>query len=95
MIKMVAQYLYNILVMTSQAFSVILGGHPDRSISQRTGEAFLAHEGKKTFKSYWFLIQMKLIDMLFWNFFFKIEKNHCLNSLKGESTAKELWNWNK
>lgn len=89
------QYFYNLLVMFSQAGSVFLGGHPDKSISQRTGEAYLAHAGKGTFKARWFEIQNFLIDSFFWNWLWKIEENHCVNSLSGEGTAKEIWDWSK
>lgn len=92
---MIAQYLYNLFLMVSQIFSVILGGHPDRSISQRTGEAYLAHTGTETFKDWWFTRQMACIDYLFWNPLWKVEQQHCLNSLCGESLAKELWDWKK
>jgi hypothetical protein len=91
--KLIAQYLYNIFLLTSQTFSVLLGGHPDRSISQRTGEAYLAHKNTGTLKELWFTHQMKLIDALFYNRLYKLEKNHCINSLSGEAGAKEIWDW--
>lgn len=92
---MIFQYVYNILVMISQFLSVLLGGHPDKSISQRTGEAFLAHVGTGTFKEWWFTRQMDAIDFLFDNPLYCLEKYHCLNSLRGEGTAKEIWDWRK
>lgn len=95
MSKFICQYLYNIVLMISQIFSVLLGGHPDRSISQRTGEAYLAHLGKQNFKEWWFTRQMWAIDYLFWNPLWKFEEKHCINSLEGESVAKELWDWRR
>lgn len=89
------QYVYNIFLIISQIISVLLGGHPDTSVSQRTALAFLAHKDKKTLKEKWFTFQMKLINGIFWNILWKVEKNHCLNSIKGEAKAKEVWNWNK
>jgi hypothetical protein len=93
--KIFAQYCYNLLVMLSQLGSVLLGGHPDKSISQRTGEAFIAHRNTFTFRERWFTAQMQAIDLLFWNRFWKLEEWHCINSLRGESKAKELWDWTK
>jgi len=81
--------------MLSQVLSVLLGGHPDKSLSQRTAEAHLAHSGRNTVKSRWFKFQMNLIDLLFWNIFWKIEESHCIKSLDGESIAREIWVWSK
>lgn len=93
--KLIAQYFYNLFLLFSQILSVLLGGHPDRSISQRTGEAYLAHRGSGTFKEKWFTYQMKLIDVLFYNKLYKAEKNHCIKSLNGEAGAKEIWDWKR
>lgn len=92
---MLYRYLYNWLLLFSQAISVALGGHPDISISQRTALAYLAHKNTGTLKEKWFTFQLKTIDLLFWNRLWKIEKNHCINSLEGEPNAKEIWNWRK
>lgn len=92
---MIYQYFYNIFLLFSQATSVLLGGHPDQSISQRTGEAYLAHKNRCTFKEKWFTKQMAVIDSLFNNRLWNIEEQHCLNSLNGEANAKQIWNWAK
>ncbi len=92
---MIKQYFYNLFLLLSQTLSVVLGGHPDRSVSQRTGEAYLSHKGKNNLKEKWFTNQMKLIDYIFYNKLWHLEKNHCLNSLDGEANAKQLWNWAK
>ena len=67
---------------------MILGGHPDESISQRTARAYLI-KGDQSIFGY----------MRLWiDFWFKLlagEDNHCVNSLGGESNAKELWDWSK
>jgi len=94
-ISMIIQYFYNFFLLSSQALSVFLGGHPDRSVSQRTAEAYLAHVYTGTLKEKWFTKQMAAIDYLFWNGLWKTEQNHCLNSLKGEPNAKEIWDWSK
>jgi len=83
----VTQYLYNWAVLLSQALSVLLGGHPDESISQRTGRAYLSNPKG------WFRVQRFAIDMLLKAL--TGEADHCLNSLKGEANAKELWSWGK
>jgi hypothetical protein len=81
----IKQYFYNLAVCISQLLSTTLGGEPDVSISQRTAQAYLFH-GKGT----WWEIQMNLIDFIvFW------EKNHCLNSIKGEKNTRTLWKWDK
>lgn len=92
---MILRYAYNFLVLGSQILSVILGGHPDESISQRTARAYLWHKRYNygSFKGIWFEYQMVAIDLLFYNKIWKIEQTHCLNSLTGESNAKEVWNW--
>ncbi|NQX99767.1 MAG: hypothetical protein HRT70_01290 [Flavobacteriaceae bacterium] len=81
------QYLYNLGVSLSQLWSVILGGHPDQSISQRTAKAYLAKPDG------WFKYQRAFIDWIL--YLLLKEENHCLNSLKGESRAKSLWDWSK
>jgi len=89
------QYFYNLLLLLSQSISTLLGGHPDESISQRTARAYLAHKNRNTFKARWFTLQLTVIDYMFYNKFWKIEKNHCINSLSGEAGAREIWNWSK
>lgn len=69
-----------------QFASTILCGHPDDTISQRLGRAKLA--GKNGFIV---IYSIKLVDWLA-----KVivnEDDHCVNSLKGKSMARELWNW--
>ena len=83
-------YLYNWGVLFSQFISVILGGHPDDSISERTARAYLAHLGTGTFKEKWFTCQRKLIDFIVF-----FEDNHTLKSIEDEANAKEVWNWEK
>jgi hypothetical protein len=84
-LKTLKQWLYNILVITSQFISVILLGHPDESISQRTGRAYLQNP------TGYFALQLKVIDFIV--LVTLGEKNHCLKSLNGEAHAKEIWDW--
>jgi hypothetical protein len=85
---MIKKYLYNWGVLLSQALSVLLGGHPDDSISERTARAYLSRNGQG-----WFATQLKIIDFIV--YVMTKEKNHCLNSLNDEVRAVELWNWDK
>lgn len=81
-----SQYLLNILMAVDQFASTILGGHPDDTISQRLGRAILAGE-----KSMAIIIAVAAVDMLA-----KVlvgERDHCVNSLKGKTDAREIWNW--
>lgn len=93
--KGMLQYSYNLLVLGSQFISTLLGGDPDTSISQRVGKAYLAHSEKYTIKTRLFKLLKNSIDLLFYNCLWKIEKNHCLNSLQGEKNTKVLWDWSK
>jgi len=92
---MIKQYIYNLFLLLSQTISVLLGGHPDKSMSQRTAIAYISHKDTNTLKSKWFKIQLNLIDSLFYNKLWRIEKNHCLNSIDGEGNAREIWDWSK
>lgn len=83
-------YLYNWGVLFSQFISVILGGHPDDSISERTARAYIYHKGSNTFKEKWFYYQLKFIDFIIF-----FEDNHTLNSISDECNAKELWKWDR
>jgi len=85
------QWVWNFGVLFSQFISVCLGGHPDHSVSQRTARAYLHYKGSGRWQETWFTWQMAAID---WPFaVLGVEENHCLNSLNGESGAKEIWNW--
>jgi hypothetical protein len=86
-VSFLKQYLYNIGVYLSQSISVFLGGHPDESISQRTGRAYLSG------RTGYIALQLKVIDFLAW--IILREKNHCVKSLSGEPRAREIWNWDK
>lgn len=81
------QYFYNLGVWLSQTISVWLGGHPDDSISERTGRAYLANPKG------WFRYQRFFIDLFI--YLILREKNHCVNSIDGEPLAKEVWDWEK
>ena len=93
MASILGQYIYNWLVLLSQGLNVLRGGHPDESTSQWTARMFLKYLNTGTFKEDWFTTQLKAIDLLFYNSFWQIEKNHCLASLEGESGAKDLWDY--
>lgn len=84
------QYFVNLVLAGSRFVSAILLGHPDDSISQRTARAWILSSVHST---RWKLLnlQMLLIDKVFE--LLLGEENHCLNSLHGESVAKELWSW--
>lgn len=79
------QYLYNMLMALDQFFSTVLGGHPDDSISQRLGRAYLAGATPTIF------FFKRLVDWL--ALVLVGEKNHCVSSLDGKSNVRELWNW--
>lgn len=81
-----SQYLLNMLMAIDQFASTILGGHPDDTISQRLGRAIIAGEKSVAIK-----ISVSIVDMLA-----KVlvgERDHCINSLKGKTDAREIWNW--
>lgn len=78
------QYLINLLFALDQFFSTILGGHPDDTISQRLGRAYVAgYTRTEPFR-----IALDWIVFVVFG-----EDNHCLRSLSGKSNVKELWNW--
>ena len=72
----------NLIMAVDQFLSTVLGGHPDDTLSQRLGRAHLA--GTK-----WTEPLRIFVDTLAHPF----DKNHCLNSLKGKTNAREVWNW--
>lgn len=81
-----SQYLLNMLMAIDQFASTVLGGHPDDTISQRLGRAIIAGEKSVAIK-----ISVSIVDMLA-----KVlvgERDHCINSLKGKTDAREIWNW--
>jgi hypothetical protein len=84
---LIKQYLYNLGVYLSQSISVVLGGHPDNSISERVGRAYLS--GRRGLIS----VMRYIIDGL--ALIILREKNHCVESVSGEPRAKEIWNWDK
>ena len=88
-------YWYNHMVIISQWVSVWFGGHPDHSISERTGKAYLAHVGTGTKKEKWFTIQLKCIDIFMYCFTLGKEINHTIDSVTSEDKAKELWDWSR
>ena len=79
------QYLYNLLMAVDQFASTVLGGHPDDSISQRLGRAYLA--GCKGPVLYF----KTLVDWLALTL--AGESDHCVRSLDGKANVRELWNW--
>lgn len=81
-------WLYNILVASSRFVSVILGGHPNESISDRLGECQIAVPSKQPFKALRIFVDTMM-------YMIAGETNHCLNSVSGEPKSKELWKWDK
>ncbi len=80
------QYFLNMLMAFDQFISTVLGGHPDDTVSQRLGRAYLGGS-----ESVILLFSMRMVDKLA-----KIlagEDQHCIRSLSGKTNAKELWNW--
>lgn len=80
----VMQYFLNMLFAIDQFVSTLLGGHPDDTVSQRLGRAHLA--GSNIVEPFRMTLDW-LVLILFG------EDNHCLRSLSGKSSVKELWNW--
>lgn len=78
------QYFLNMLFALDQFLSTILGGHPDDTISQRLGRAHMA--GVKAAEP--FRVTLDWLVLILFG-----EDNHCLRSLSGRSSVKELWNW--
>ena len=81
----IKQYLLNMLMAVDQFLSTLLLGHPDDTISQRLGRAKLA---KKTGIVIWC---GAAVDFMAW--VLVREKDHIINSMRGKTLAKELWNW--
>jgi len=80
----VIQYLVNIIFAIDQFVSTILGGHPDDTLSQRLGRA-------KCSGVRWTEPFRILVDAL--AFVLAGETDHCVRSLSGTTSVKELWNW--
>lgn len=78
------QYLVNLIMALDQFVSTLLGGHPDDTVSQRLGRAHIAGV-------FWTEPFRVLLDAV--AFVLAGEMNHCLSSLSGKSSAKEVWNW--
>lgn len=82
---LLSQYVMNIAMGIDQFASTILGGHPDDTISQRLGRAKLSGGSKAV------MISAAVVD--FWAKVLFGERDHCVNSLRGKSDAREIWNW--
>lgn len=82
------QYLYNLGVVFSQTLSVLLGGHPDDSISERTARAYLSYKDSGKWQEMFFICLIKIIDTIIF-----FEPNHTMSSLSDERNAKQIWNW--
>lgn len=85
---------------------MLLAGHPNDSISERSGRALKYYRKqvkivsvgsngiKKTYRwqYYWFKVQCFIIDVLLY-LPDGCRWNHCIRSIGDEAHAKELWNW--
>ena len=83
----------NLVVCSSKLLSVCLGGHPQHSVAQRTGRAYLAHKDKKTPRDYWFRFQRFVIDLPFK--LAKLDISKSVHSLRMDSGAREIWIWER
>jgi len=81
---MIKQYALNMAMAVDQFVSTVLGGHPDDTVSQRLGRAQLAQVS-------WTRPLQLTVD--FFALMLVGERNHCLESLRGKTMAKEIWNW--
>ncbi len=79
------QYAYNMLFAIDTFASTILGGHPDDTISERLGRAYLANPGTA--------IKLAKASVDFLAYALVGQKNHCVSSLDGKTGVKELWDW--
>jgi len=97
--KIIIQFIFNLLLSIDQLANTILLGHPDETLSSRLGKA----KGKE--KYFWVKFFRVIIDRLFW-FDKEIKKgriiNHCEKSVMPleqinfrETTRYEIWSWNK
>lgn len=75
----VYQYVFNVGLAGSQFISAILGGDPDESICSRAGRAKLSG-------SLIGVVLVFLLDSL-------MGKDHCVNSIEPDESAKEIWSW--
>lgn len=79
-----SQYLLNLAMGIDQFVSTLLGGHPDDTVSQRLGRAHLAGNQKvEPFRIAVDFLARVLVG----------EIDHCVKSLEGKSSAREIWNW--
>lgn len=94
---MIKQYFYNVLLSVDQLFNaMILLGDPDVSVSSHLALAkHLDLHGVAEKK--WFVDSLStLVDFLFHNPFYTIEKDHVANSLElDEENHKAIWKWYK
>lgn len=95
--KYLKAYLYNVFLSLDQTFNVVvLFGDPDVSVSSHIALAqHLEDSGKG--KARWFVRPLgKLIDTLFDNRFYSIEKDHIKNAFeKDECNHRAIWKWYK
>lgn len=87
----IGQWAYNIFQACSCLLCAITFGCPRTSTSQRTAIAFNKYKGTGTLAEKWFTFQQGFIDILLWAMV--QEKNHCQNSIVGETNTLELWHW--
>lgn len=95
--NIVNQYLYNLGVSLSQLLSVLLGGHPDSSISTRSGRALKYYSQSDflrvtSWQYKYFVFQCFIIDAIMYLPDGR-QWDHCLRSIEEEAKAKEIWNW--
>lgn len=84
----IVQWVYNIVVAVSKMLYTIGGGSPDASISQMLG-----YRKIKDKDTWWSKPLRRIVDCSFMIFF--NEKNHCVNSMIGESYVRGLWSIDK
>lgn len=82
------------LSISDQGLATIFGQAPDISISEALGLAARMHEEGDAYVSPFVLKFGVFVDWLFWNKFWKIEKNHIRKSLdRGESFKNTITHW--
>jgi hypothetical protein len=85
------QYLFNLLFAIDAFVSTILGGIPDDTISERLGRAYEARATLNYAHVIVVVTAKNIVDLL--ALIVAGQKNHCVESLKGKTGTKELWNW--
>lgn len=79
------QYIMNLGIGLDRFLSVILGGHPDDTVSQRLGMAQSAKsKAMFVYISYFVDCGAELLAG---------KENHCAESITGKSNGRQLWNW--